>query len=67
MQIPVDRLAIQEIVYRLREPEDKWLVTRPAESDSRNVGTNSLSKIARRTPASNRLIYRRERSTRQSA
>ena len=35
MRIPVDRLARQKIVYRLREPDDKWPVPMPAESDSR--------------------------------
>ena len=41
MRIPVDRLALQEIVYRLREPDDKWPVLMPAESDSQIPGRKS--------------------------
>jgi hypothetical protein len=45
MRIPVDRLAPQEIVYRLPEPEDKWPllpVLMPAGLDSRISGGKSL-------------------------
>jgi hypothetical protein len=42
MRIPVDRLALQEIVYRLWEPEDKWTGLVPAGLDARISGTKSL-------------------------
>ena len=41
MRMPVDRLALQEIVYRLREPDDKCPVPMPVESDSRIPGRKS--------------------------